>query len=207
MPAGTAGPPGALPRGLPLLRPLPEGEIERILLSLADLDARAALEIVDVALRELPVRGERADAEVHVPAGVVREPLVHESADEGDDFGDVLRRERVYIRLQDVELVGVAEIFLHVPLGDDAIVDPLLVRLGDDLVVDIGEILDVRHVVALEPEVPPYHVARDEGEHVPDMRPVLDGHAAEVNSDLAGAHRRELFLPRAERIVDLESHP
>src|SRR5690606_34215353 len=71
MPAGAPLAPRAVPAPPAGGDPLPEREIERIALVLARTDARADPQLVEVALRELAVRGKAADRVVHV-AGAAR---------------------------------------------------------------------------------------------------------------------------------------
>src|SRR5262249_28502328 len=69
VPARAARAPGAVPgdrRRLARLRRLPEGEVERIALLLAGLDARARAQILQVPFGQLPVPRERAYREIHV---------------------------------------------------------------------------------------------------------------------------------------------
>ena len=65
---GRPGPHGDGHGVLALLLPLPEREVERVLLAVGALDALALVHLVDRAVGELAVAGQRADAEVDVAA-------------------------------------------------------------------------------------------------------------------------------------------
>ena len=86
---GRPGPPGARPLRLARLGRFPQREVERAALLLADLDARAGLEIVWALSGQSAVRGKPADGIVDVAARGVGEALVAEAADESDDVRDV----------------------------------------------------------------------------------------------------------------------
>ncbi len=116
----------------------------------------------------------------------------------------MLGRLRIFRRLADVKLVGRVEVRVDISLGDFFEVEPLVVRLVDDLIVDIGEVLDVRDLIPFELEVAADHVTRDEGQHVTHVRLVLNGHSAEIHPDLAVCDRLEFDFLCALCVVNLE---
>ena len=80
VPAGPPGAPRALPRRLARLGALPEREVERAALLLADLDARARLQVVDaLAPRACRSSAKPRHGEVDVAAGGVGEALVDQA--------------------------------------------------------------------------------------------------------------------------------
>ena len=76
VPAGPALAPRAVPRRLAGLGALPEGEVARVALAVADLDAGAGLQLLGIAVAELAVVGVLGDVEVDVAAGGVGVALV-----------------------------------------------------------------------------------------------------------------------------------
>ena len=110
VPAGAAVAPRARPERLAGLRPLPQREVERALLLLVHLDARARLEIVGALARELAVTGEARHRIVDVAAGGVGEALLLQPANDVDHLGDVLGRARLEIGRREAER---AEVDLH----------------------------------------------------------------------------------------------
>ena len=91
---------------------------------------------------------------------------------------------------------------LEVPLGRlRGELRALARRRVVDLVVDVRDVVDERHVVAaqLQPRAQPH--PEHERPRVADVRPLVDGRAAEVHPDRPGRRRQLLELPR-ERVVE-----
>src|SRR5260370_37054970 len=87
VPAGASRAPRALPRRLPRLRRLPQGEVTRAALALVHLHARAGEELVQIPARAATAGREAPDLEAHVAA--------HEAAEAA---GDELLAERAIPR-------------------------------------------------------------------------------------------------------------
>src|SRR5687767_1510442 len=200
--AGAPRPPRAVPRRLPRLRRLPEGEVERVALRLAHLDADARPKLVHVPPGELAVAGIAAHVEVDVAARGVGVTLVDEPAGQVDDLGDVPRRARIVGRRPEIQHLGIMEECFDVPLRDLLVRDPLLVRPGDDAVVDVGEVGDVGDDDPLRLEVSPDRVGGNGVPHVSDVRLVLDGHAADVHPRTSRGDGLEGDLRPAPHVVD-----
>ena len=81
----------------------------------------------------------------------------------------------------------------------------LLVGALDDLVIDIGEVLGERDLVAARDEPTADHVKADERAGVADVNVVVDRGAAHVHADLAGLDGLELFLFMGSAVVDTHS--
>ena len=120
----------------------------------------------------------------------VVEQLLHDV----DDRVHRLGRARVHGRLADAEPLGVRVIFLDIAVRDDVEVHALFVRLIDDLVVDVGEVLHEFHLVAAVLEVAAQQVEHDERARVADVEIVVHGRAAGIHFDLARGDRDELLL-------------
>ena len=76
--------------------------------------------------------------------------------------------------------------------------------LGDNLVIDIGDVDDPLHLPAGIFEIAFDGVKDDWADHVPNVARLVDGRTAEIHSDVAGAYGNERFLLLAERVVDLD---
>ena len=206
VPTGTALAPGARPAGLAGLGGLPQGKVERVVLVLVLLDARANHEVVDVAARDLTVVGIAAHGKVHVAViGGVGMALLDERLDHGDHGADLLGSAGAHIGIKHVggahdadELAGK----LRRDLGGGT---ALLVGALDDLVVDVGEVLGKRDLVAARDEPAADHVEADERAGVTDVDVVVDCGAAHVHADLAGLDGLELFLFMGSAVVDTHS--
>ena len=123
-------------------------EVERALLALVDLDARAGVELFEALLRELAVLGEARHAEVDVAVRFIGVALFDKLLDDVDDCVDFVRRARVDGRAADAERVGVGVVFGDVFLRELGDGDAHLVRAVYHLVVDVGEVLHVGDFVA-----------------------------------------------------------
>ena len=117
--------------------------------------------------------------------------LVDQSLDQRQHLGDVRRGARVDRRALDVVQVGEAQIGVDVALAHALVGNALGVGALDDLVVDVGEVVEVRDLVAQVLQVTPHDLARQRGADVPHVGLVLDRHPAHVHADLAGYHRHE----------------
>ena len=78
-----------------------------------------------------------------------------------------------------------------------------LVCALDDLVVDVGQVLGERDVVAALDEPAADDVERQERAGVADVNLVVDRGAADVHGHLAGHNRLELDLAVQRRVVEL----
>ena len=206
VPTGTALAPGARPAGLAGLGGLPQGKVERVVLVLVLLDARANHKVVDVAARDLAIVGIAAHGKVHIAViGCVSVALLDKRLDHGDHGADLLGGAGTHIGIEHVgsahdanELVGE----LRRDLGGRA---ALLVGALDDLVIDIGEVLGERDLVAARDEPATNHVKANERAGIADVDVVVDRGAAHVHADLAGLDGLELFLFMGSAVVDTHS--
>ena len=206
VPTRTALAPRARPAGLAGLGGLPQGKVERVVLVLVLLDARAHHQVVDVTTRDLTVIGIAAHGKVHVAViGSIGMALLDKRLDHGDHGADLLGGAGAHIGIEHVggthdadELVGE----LRGDLGGRA---ALLIGALDDLVIDIGEVLGKRDFVATRDEPAADHIEADERAGVADVDVVVDRGAAHVHADLAGLDRLELFLFMGSAVVDTHS--
>jgi hypothetical protein len=68
-------------------------------------------------------------------------------------------------------------------------------------VAHVGDVHHVRHFIAEEAEGAGQDVVEDVGSEVADVRVIVDGGPAAVETRLAGADRREVLELAAERVV------
>ena len=206
VPAGASRPPRAFPERLARLRRFPEREVEGVALALVDLDARAGLQLVELALRELAVAGKRADGEIDVAVRRIGEPFRDQLADHRDHLRQMLRRARLDVGGDAAERRDVAMKGPDVALGERLRRDPLLVRALDDLVLDVGDVADEAHPLSREAQVANEHVEHHHRARMADVAAVVDRHAADVESHLAGAKRRQRLDLPGQRVVQLQRH-
>ena len=103
----------------------------------------------------------------------------------------------------DTQRLGVHEIFLNVAVGDFLDRHAFFVGLADHLVVDIGEVLHKGHFIAPVLQIAPQHVEDNEGPGVADMKVIVYGGAAGVDSHLSLMNGLELFLFPGHAVVNL----
>ena len=201
VPTGATAPPRRVPpRVLALLVPLPEREVAWALLQrgLLLLLGRVAHGVLVEPARESAVLGKAVDTEVDVAAGRVREAELDQLRDQRDDLGNRLRRLRLVVGPAQAEVLRV----LDVPLRRVSRELRAVPGRGQiDLVVDVRDVLDQRHVVALvlEPALEPHR--DDERPRVADVDPLVDGRAAEVHADRAG-RRGQLVEPAGRGVIE-----
>ena len=213
VPAGAAVAPRALPAGLAGLGGLPQGEVERVALAVLEALAVcpqlpvAALHLVDVAAGELAVPGVAAHREVDVALRLVGVALLDEGLDQADHGADLLGGLGAHGRVLDAGAAHVLDEGVGVLRGHLGGAAALLVGLLDDLVVDVGDVLDEGHLVAAPLEVAADDIEGDEGARVADVDAVVDGGTAHVHAHLAGLARGELLFAARLRVVDLHDAP
>ena len=202
VPAGAALAERRLPVGLAGLSGLPQREVHRMLLVLVHLDARASLQILQVLAGELAVAAKGLGVKVDAVAALIGQALVHQLLHQRDDLGDVLGGLGVDGGLAHAQRLDVLEV-----LGDKALAQlldggALLVGAVDHLVVDVGEVLHERHVVAAPLQVPAQHVEHDERTRVADVNVVVDRRAAGVDAHLALVQGNQFFFSSRLRVID-----
>ena len=141
----------------------------------------------------LPYAGKGRDPEVDRALRLVGVAALQELRRDLLHLGDVVGRPRVALGALEPEPVDVAEEELGVLRGEVAQRQPRLVRAADRLVVDVGEVHDLRDPQALRPQVPPQDVLPEEGPQVPDVDDVVDRRPARVEPDVPGLERLEVL--------------
>src|SRR4029434_10249776 len=194
------------PRGLARLRGFPEGEVHRIALALVDLDPRARLQILQVLPRQLAVPGEAVHLEVDVAVHRVGHALLDEALDERDHLRDVLGGLRLDVRRQHPERGHVDPVLGDVALRDVPGRDALLAGAPDDLVVDIGVVLDELHCVPAVSQIAPDDVEHDRAAAVADVADVVDRHAANVDSHARAPPPNQALLAPALGVERARGH-
>ena len=203
VPAGTARAPRRVPRGLAGLCSLPQGKVERVALLLAGLDARTHEQIVDVAAGNLAVGLVGTHGEVHVALRLIGVAAGDERLDHLDHRKNLLRGAGANVRLLDTEALHDLDERVGVLRGNLVGRNAALVCALDDLVVDVGEVLGERDVVAALDEPAADDVERKERAGVSDVDVVVDRGAADIHGHLAGNDRLEVDLAPQRRVVEL----
>jgi hypothetical protein len=109
------------------------------------------------------------------------------------------------VRGKPVEGLHLGEERRHVPVAECEVVLAGLPRLSEHVVVDIGQVLDVRHVVPEVLEVAMDDVEADVRERMTQMAGVVRRHATDVEADVRSiAHGRERVQPAPAGVVEPE---
>ena len=168
------------------------------------------LHVVDLLVGQLAVRRPGPHVEVDVAGAVgggVGVTALDQRLDQLDHLGDVAGGRRLVGRRGDVERgVGVVQLALH--RGGEVVPGPALCcGLGQDLVVDVGDVADEGD---LETEVAQPALQDVEGDaraHVPDVRLRLHGQAAQVETGLPLLEGDEVADFARRGVVEPEGHP
>ena len=153
---------------------------------------------------ELAVLVEAAHLEVHAAVRLVGVPAGDELADEVDDLRDRLGGLGLDVRPRDAQPVGVLDVGGGVLLRHRRRVAALVVRLVDDLVVDVGDVGHQRDVEAPVREPRAQDGEGDVGARVADVHQVVDRGAAAVDAGLAGVAGLERLLLLGQRVEEAD---
>ena len=209
VPARPAAAPGGRPGGglrLAVLVRLPEGEVAGVALAVVGLGVGGRLEVVELLPGERAVLGERADVEVDVAVDGVGVPALDQPLHEHDHLGDVPGGPRLVGGRQDAEDVVGARAGPLVVVGPRPPRDAVRVGLGEDLVVDVGDVADVGDLEPAVGQPAAQHVEGERRAHVPDVRAPLHGEPADVDGGLTGTQGREVADRTGGRVVQAEAH-
>ena len=196
VPTRAAGTPRALPRGLARGLSLPEDEVEGIPLVRivgpvpALVGHRQHLRSGQVA--QPAESGPGGDMVVDSAARDVGETSVDQHADRHHDVRDDVGGARIGIRRTDVQALHVADEVGGPAVAQRAPVLPELGGLAQNVIVDVGDILNVAHRPALALQGADEYVGNGVGEGVAQMRGVVRRDAAHVERDRVARRRERL---------------
>ncbi len=106
----------------------------------------------------------------------------------------------MHVCAHDIEAVGIGEVFLYVSLGDLGVGSAFLVRLVDDLVVYIREVLHERHVISAPDEISAERVEGTGSASVANMYVVVNCGTAGVDLDPVAFLRDQLLDFSGKRV-------
>jgi hypothetical protein len=131
-------------------------------------------------------------------------PAVPQPLDQLDHGVDVLGRPGVVLGRFNPQRAQIVEEGRRELRGELRDRHPPRMRLGDDLVVHVGEVHDLRHRVATALEHAPQLVLEEERPEVADMGVIVDGRAAGIHPHPAFLQRLEGNRPSPQRVVEKE---
>jgi hypothetical protein len=204
-PVGLVGDP---PAQLGEVRAAHQGEVVGVvLLVVVHVHRRAGADARAVDAAQPAVGGEAGDVEVDRTVPLVGQPLVDQLLRQLDHVGDVLGRPRVVICGREAQRRHVVEELLGKLPGQ--LLEPHAAprRLADRLVVDVREIDDVPHLVAVVEQQLLQHVDGEQPAEEPEVRVGVKRRAAGVDADAALGQRPQELLPPRRGVVQSEHRP
>src|SRR5262252_6427656 len=123
-----------------------------------------------------------ADRIVHTAARDVREAALDQRARRGHDVRNEVARAREVVRGADIEALHVINDVGGPTIAHGTPVLADLARFAQDVVIDVGDVLDVAYRDARALEIPDEHVSGRIGERVAQMRGVVGSDATDVEA-------------------------
>ena len=152
VPSRPAGAPQRLPRRFVVERRLPQDEVEGVaLVGIVDVAApicRERQHLVARVVRHRAEVGERVHVEVHRATGLIRVAAVEHHPDEAADVGDGRRCARLAPARQQIEGQHVGLEARCLGRREIEVVHTERAGLGEDGVVDVGDVAHALRVVA-----------------------------------------------------------
>ena len=176
-------------------------------LRVVGLGVGGRLQVVELLAGERPVLGKGADVEVHVAVDGVGVPALDQPLHERDHV-----RARARSRAARTWAAGrrgrrrrgCRPARSRTPRPTTA--TSCAVGLGQDLVVDVGDVADVGDVETARGQPAPQDVERERGTDVAHVRRPLDGEPADVDGRPTGTQGREVADRTGGRVVQAEAH-
>ena len=188
MPAGASLTPGGGEAGLSGFGPFPEREIEGVLLAglfgIGHPPGGVVLLFAQVAAAELAVTGMLHHREIHIPFSAVGRTLGFQFADQCADAIQALGGAGHPVGPQDPQGVHVLVERGNVSLAHLRHRGVLLAGPFEDLVVDVGEVLNEGHLQAAPDQIAAQHIPVDVAAGMAQVAEVVDRHAAAIDARL-----------------------
>ncbi len=154
-------------------------------------------------MRQLAVTGIAPCAEIHIAVrGTVSVALFLQGADDVDDLVDLLRGTRMHSRFAHAETLGVHLELGNVPFRNRFVIDAFFVGATNDLVVDVGEILNETNLPAAPLQIPTQHIEHAQRTRVADVNVVIHRRAAGIHANHTRLQCNQLFLVTRHRIIN-----
>ena len=210
MPTGTTVTPGGGITGLSGLGALPQGEIEGMTLAgflgIGDATGGVVLLFIQITATELAVAGMLHHREIHVAVGAVSGSLRFKLADQAADSVQTPGRPGHPVGPENPQRIHVLKerrdvAFTH--LGHRAV---FFSSSFEDLVVDVGEVLNEGHLQTAPDQISPQYIPVDVAAGMAQVAEVIDGDPAAVNARLAWGQRGEWFSAAGEGVGEPQGH-
>ena len=130
----------------------------------------------------------------------VCDQLLHHRHDLRDGLGDAW----VGVRALDVQCVHLPQVDRVVTIRELRDADPQLARLPHHVVVDVGDVLDVTHVVRVELQPSAQRVEGNGDQRVAQVAHVVRGDAADVHGHLSVVDGLEGLHAAGQAVVEVQ---
>ena len=206
VPARPAAAPWAGPAGLILARRLPQHEIGGVLLVGRHFHPRAGDHLVQRPARQAAVTAMAGDIEKHMAFRRIGMAHGDQQRDHVDHRRNAGGGVRVQIRALHTQGGRIFQIECLIPLGDHVDAHALGAGLVHDLVVDIGNISGVDNLfraIAVAQQAL-QHIEHHGGTEIADMRPAIDGRAADIHRHPIRIDRHQFLLGAGSGVIQTD---
>ena len=206
VPARPAAAPWAGPAGLVLARRLPQHEIGGILLVRRHFHAGAGNHLVQRPARQPAVIAVAGNIKQHMAIGGIGMALEDQQRNHVDHCRDAGGGVRVQVGPLHTQGRRVFQIKRFVPFGDHVDAHALGAGLVHDLVVDIGNISGVDNLfraIAVAQQAL-QHIEHHGGTEIADMRPAIDGRAADIHRHPIRIDRHQFLLGAGSGVIQTD---
>ena len=205
VPARAPAPPGGIPRRLPRLLCLPQGEIERVPLVFPRHHALAGAELLHIPVAQLGVPRPLGHGEKDVPTGDIGHTGIEQLLHEGQNFRHVVRHPGGDVRLEHSEAAHVLVKGL-----DEAVCQRLGVlsrslRRLNNAVVDVRDIAHVGDAVAAVAQITHHDVEGGEGPGIAQVHVAVDGGATHIQPHFSGPQGVQRLLALRQGVEKLQA--
>ena len=171
-----------------------------------DIDAGSRLKIFEALLREFPVIGKALHVKIDVAVDDVGVLLLDKALDEGNDVVNMVSRPRAVGRTVYTQSLGILPVGADEAFGQFLDGEAHLLGTVDHLVIDVGEVLDIRDAVTKVFHIASENVEDDERSGVADMEIVVNSGAADVKGHLSLSDGDEGLFLASQVVVKVKSH-
>ncbi len=185
MPARSALPPGAIPGWLPGLSCLPQDKVHRVLFCFTRVNAGTGFHLLQGPVRKLAVIGHLPHPEIDATLGRISIAFLHEPLHKFNNLRYCISRPRRFVRRHDIQSFHVflktgSVLLRQLPRRNAQSVRPV-----DNLVINIGDILDRLDLIALVLQIAADDIKDDVAHGVANMALVVGGDPADIHPHFA----------------------
>ncbi len=145
-------------------------------------------------MAELPVAVGAPDSEVNISIQFIGMAFLNQSLHHPDDIRYLVGGSGINTSPLYIQGIHILEVLVDEPLSQLLSRDAERVCPGDDLIVNIGEVLHMSDLVAAEFEIAAHDIEDDVAHGMADMARVVGRYPADVHLDLDAIRGEFLFL-------------